>query len=824
MRNIICCRTVAASLAVCLALTSCMKEYSIIDKLGLLQHTLDLSCDPGSTSITVYADGPWSVALDRQIEWASLNKLSGEGLGEFKLSWAANFGVPREVNVVITKETLRDTIHVIQAGAIKTPYLNLDVSRVMLPSPAREFSVGLTTNLGFCIDEFGARAVYYNGEQAASDTLTVGSDAPGSWIKSYRLEESAAFFSVEENTTGADRRADLIYSMTDAAGGVTRATLSITQSALSPVLSLESSSVDYFSNGQSHTVSADKNNVWSIPEIACEANVDWISDIKVVEEGLTFTTAENLSMSPRSGVITVSGLDAPVTLSVTQAGEKLLSFEELRVRRPGLLSTTDLIEGIIVSDTTSANVCSSVQTGQFEFDRTENERTAYLESVDGSYGFCLKFSDASQNVVSMADRVILRLDGLTLSRELAPQRYTLSGITSDKIRVIERNVQIPAKNLTISQITDADIYTWVSLQKVEIFCKDGCYTNASEGYSLRDELNPAGAVAPRWDVAPLMCSDATGDAIFMLTNAAVPWRRSTDPAFDVRWKGFLPPGAGTLSGVIVSDNVAPVRWGDLGRYQIRAMKAEDIDLNHEADKFSKVICEWTWNQDDKTTLDPDEGKGKLVFSGGMGRDFTSDYNNPYLPQADSIPNGYSSKSNMKGLAERTALRLTNAWWFFEKDENADTLKISKRHIDVEFVTAGISGTNLVLGIVWGHGDSNTSTIYAPSNWDVLCSADGGKTFDLVTTITQRSCAWWTTTSQDATPGFTEHLVKLPNTLFGKSSVVVRFEPHDFVNDIVPATSSTTWQSALGIGRGTITQSTTKESQVVRIGTLSVRYN
>lgn len=32
-------------------------------------------------------------------------------------------------------------------------------------------------------------------------------------------------------------------------------------------------------------------------------------------------------------------------------------------------------------------------------------------------------------------------------------------------------------------------------------CKDGAYTNCTDGYSLKDDVNPIGATAPRWDVA-----------------------------------------------------------------------------------------------------------------------------------------------------------------------------------------------------------------------------------------------------------------------------------------------------------------------------------
>ena len=409
----------------------------------------------------------------------------------------------------------------------------------------------------------------------------------------------------------------------------------------------------------------------------------------------------------------------------------------------------------------------------------------------------------------------IRLGGTTLLRESSPTRYTLSGLTADKVQVLQSGAEIPLKERNISQLTDADIYTWVSLPQVEILCKDGSYTNVSEGYTPQDENNPLGATAPRVDVAPLMLTDPSGNSIFMLTNCACPWRRSKDPADDMQFFNLLPQGSGTLSGVIVADDVAPVRWGDLGRYQIRPMSEADIVLGQETTRFSKIICEWTWNTDGERTMSADEGKGTLGVS-GAGREFGQDYNNPFLPQED-IPSG-GAGTNLKGLVNQCALLLSNTWWDFEQPEPAP------KSIDVTFNTSGLSGTNLVFGIVWGHGrGANASTISAPSRWDVLYSTDGTN-FTRLTTIKQRPCAWWTTTSQDATPGLTEHLVKLPGSCFNQNTVVVRLQPVDFVTDIAPATSPTTWQSALGVERGEITANTAKTSQVVRIGTITVRYN
>ena len=102
-----------------------------------------------------------------------------------------------------------------------------------------------------------------------------------------------------------------------------------------------------------------------------------------------------------------------------------------------------------------------------------------LESTDASYGLCLKFTDAAENVVPRWSKVLVSLDGLTLERESNPIRYTLHGLTADKITVAEDGTAVPEKSRAIAQLSDADIFTYVSLQSVEIMCKDGSYTNAS---------------------------------------------------------------------------------------------------------------------------------------------------------------------------------------------------------------------------------------------------------------------------------------------------------------------------------------------------------
>ena len=91
-------------------------------------------------------------------------------------------------------------------------------------------------------------------------------------------------------------------------------------------------------------------------------------------------------------------------------------------------------------------------------------------------------------------------------------------------------------------------------------------------------------------------------------------------------------------------------------------------------------------------------------------------------------------------------------------------------------------------------------------------------------IKKRSITWWSTTSQDSTPGFTEHLRKLPADCFGREKVVLRLQVADKVTDIDPKATSSNYLTALGIEKGTLTPSVAAGNSQARIGTITVRYN
>ena len=483
----------------------------------------------------------------------------------------------------------------------------------------------------------------------------------------------------------------------------------------------------------------------------------------------------------------------------------------MRALTPGEITLQQYIEGYIVSDPDSKNVVSSPQTQQFFFDRGENDRTAYIESLDGKWGFCLKFASSEDNTPARFSKVRLSLNGATLEKKNSPECYTITGLTAANILETSTpdEFKIPVKTKTIGELTDDDIFTLVSVTNLEIMCKDGAYTNCTDGYSFKDNINPIGtATAPRWDVAPLMCYDNTGRTIYMLTNTAAPWRRFSSGR-DLDFNSVVPQGSGTFRGIVVADDVAPIRFGDLGRYQLRAMTAEEIALTDEP--FSKTVVEWNWN-DRKTDLIPEIGEGEINKYGAT-QGAAADFNNVVC----SGKGGASSEQ--KGLVANGGIMFSQQWWDFDADKG--------KYFDISFSTQGISGSNMIFGIVWGHGSMSNTTLSGPAHWNLLYSVDGGTTFQAVPDspiIKKRSITWWSTTSQDSTPGFTEHLRKLPADCFGREKVVLRLQVADKVTDIAPGTSASTYLTNLGIEKGTLTPSVAAGNSQARIGTITVRYN
>ena len=349
-------------------------------------------------------------------------------------------------------------------------------------------------------------------------------------------------------------------------------------------------------------------------------NTDWIQEIEIVdaeseERELVITLDANPAEEvPRSAAVSLSftdGWDETVSVEFNllqrTAKETLgrnITFEEFRQNYALNKKIEDyvIIEGIVVSNPDNHNAGENTQLTTSTIDYTVSERTLYLESKDGRYGIAILTNEVEDNIFDQYDHVQLLIQGATGNLVENPDRYELEGVT--KSMVISRTAgsasDVPVKEKHMNELTDDDIYTYVTLKEVEFPVRKGSITPVNEGYAI-------GTNAHRISKYPLLVRDINGDAMYMMTNTNCAYRSDGTR---------LPYGSGDISGVIVHERFSRFEWrngadpaemtddptlGYIGRYQIRHQNKEDIwgkMQNSVEDSFSALLTEYRyWNPD-----------------------------------------------------------------------------------------------------------------------------------------------------------------------------------------------------------------------------------
>ena len=351
-----------------------------------------------------------------------------------------------------------------------------------------------------------------------------------------------------------------------------------------------------------------------------DRNTDWIQEIEIVdaeseERELVITLDANPAEEvPRSAAVSLSftdGWDETVSVEFNllqrTAKETLgrnITFEEFRQNYALNKKIEDyvIIEGIVVSNPDNRNAGENTQLTTSTIDYTVSERTLYLESKDGRYGIAILTNEVEDNIFDQYDHVQLLIQGATGNLVENPDRYELEGVT--KSMVISRTAgsasDVPIKEKHMNELTDDDIYTYVTLKEVEFPVRKGSITPVNEGYAI-------GTNAHRISKYPLLVRDINGDAMYMMTNTNCAYRSDGTR---------LPYGSGDISGVIVHERFSRFEWrngadpaemtddptlGYIGRYQIRHQNKEDIwgkMQNSVEDSFSALLTEYRyWNPD-----------------------------------------------------------------------------------------------------------------------------------------------------------------------------------------------------------------------------------
>ena len=454
------------------------------------------------------------------------------------------------------------------------------------------------------------------------------------------------------------------------------------------------------------------------------------------------------------------------------------------------------LEGIIISDYTSQNMEDPIQKSFKEVDPGMNFRTAYIQSVDGSCGFRIQFNSVYDNRIPRFSRVKMDLGGAILTKESDPDRYTISNVVGAFVTILEKDVNVAPKIRHIADLTDDDIYTFVTLADVEFMSKEGSYTNVHEKKVMRTYINSFKTHADGpIDGSGLLLKDNNGDDIFMPVNTKCTWRRDGDR---------VPQGVGSVDGVLVHASLR--RYGDVGRYAIRPADKRDIRIPMEAASSYETIVEWNWDRNYDVSLNlerqglqewisgqafepdrvlPDVGKGYLSTTAGAMMRLDNECN------SRCIHDGNDAGS---GSREWAVLRLnsdTKDWYVF----NGERI-VGSQAVLVETSTSGYEGQGLSFEFTFAAGNCSAALSWGfPGEWQVAYSVDG-RNFIPVQKIFLLRPLWYNTANvkelggirnlcYDAAPGLVECRVALPAFLLGKENVYFRIYPSSDKLAILP---------------------------------------
>lgn len=520
---------------------------------------------------------------------------------------------------------------------------------------------------------------------------------------------------------------------------------------------------------------------------------EWVNDDFAYDEAtetFRFSVKPNPDMEAlRSVQIRLSfedgwGQQQVSTLYLLQANAQNLfgteaTFPEIRLWAGAQISADLFIEGHVVSDAGNKNVGETPQTTPTVINYEQNDRTVYIQSLDGKYGFRVETASVDDNVFQRYSKVQLLLKGTTIEMENNPNFYTIRGVTSAMLMSQEQGTaaSIAHKEKYMGELTDDDIFTYVTLKDTELPIRKGSLTPLNEGYT--GLFN-----AHRTAKYPLLMRDIQGNSMFLMTNTNTPYRRDGS---------ILPQGSGKVSGIIVHEKFTrfeyedasnPDNYGNIGRYQIRHLTKEEIDLaDNVNDGFSALLTEYQYPNITAGVAYPTNGNnGRLYASNNVDVAATSDF--AYLgPVGDNylgnnnqwgtgvLVNGTkqntyaNTNSDGKGMAANSGLAANRSWWNYERDRGEAWV--------IEFSTSGISTSTLSLQFTagnWAAAGAGTPRYWAVE-WSEHGNMDGA--WMPITTYTVPDMANWSNTLLHQLAGFKNINVPLPLDILGKSQVYLR---------------------------------------------------
>lgn len=714
----------AMTLASALFAASCQKETESPTTMTLAvnDNTINLEPKSGKEHVLVYAKGQWNADFKEAVEWAAIEEGSGTGNGEFILTYKKNPDILRRAEILLTAAGVDKTITITvnQEGEKGTPKL--------------AFAENEKSYIAWEVKD--AIAVESNINQSL-----IKAESSVEWIGSLELKDGQLSFTVAENTTGEARKGTLTVSYTDIDESVYRAVAEITQGAEPGHLALNETVMSIEAFAGTKTTPWDCVLGTFMPELTSSVTYegsqkDWISNVTTTTEALSFDVTDNETKEARTAVIKVelASKGIAVELKVTQGVKtRQYSFEELRAVLPSAGEQAfegDFFEGVIVADAGQKNMETNPMTSATSYDDNESAITNYVQSLDGKYGMRLKFATAADNTLKKGDKVKISLAGATLVREDNPVRYTLRGVSANSVTV-EENVQLTARQKTIAELTDEDVYTLVTLPDVEVpFCY-GSWVNVRKEWIDAKRINFDNRIL----------RDVNGNEIRMIVNTDAEWYL-TDAG--------VPKGSGPVSGVIVNTTSEYYGSDILGKYQIRPMKLSDIEIKDNG--FSEILVAWDYSTGFSrvSSLEATTGTGTFAASSmAQANTFLQfRHTSPY-------PKGYPKGANID----------KSVWWKDGAAKDAATF---------QFSTKDAAGKKMTLsfGALIGNYKEEAAS-QGPVHWNVEYSLDGTN-YILIEKVMIRPMGAEKSTLLFLPASLDDQCVELPDAIAGQDNVTIRF--------------------------------------------------
>ena len=546
------------------------------------------------------------------------------------------------------------------------------------------------------------------------------------------------------------------------------------------------------------------------------SGISWGGDIAWDDDNISISTAVSDLDKPSRATVRLSfadgwGEDIHEDLAIFRTSRdgsfgRAVSLQEVKDNAGAGVEWGDFdyFEGVVVSDCLSKNTALNPSVAYNVVDTTVSNRTVYVMDRRGGNGIRLLFKEGETNTLRQGMDVKVRLKGLEVQREDNPVRHSIVGLNATSILSAQEGTVPVATRKKLSQLSDDDLYTLVTLTDLEFVNKGGAYTNVYEGYSLKTSFNPNNITIPT-DCAGCLMVDDELKAVFCPVNMLCPWRRPVSG---------LPGGVCDVTGILVHEELT--RVAGPGKYQLRVLDEEGFAPTGKESRLEDIAvwngAKWHYDfsqfaekyaYDGANTIVPSEdytpasgtARGELTFE---NKKTTS---TAYLRSMRNYSRSdYAEFGCLNNRSLGVCSRL-EGWYNFGEDGSL----LSTNGLVATLNTEGLGG-NAVLAYVsfncWG--SAGWYRVF-PAHWCLEYALDGESAYTPVPPILgdkpwvrllpgPYGVAWISGRryypSSSMSAGYSDHVFALPADILGKSGVRIRLRPYDeYINDY-PTSSST----------------------------------